>query len=602
MFRTIVVNRYHTKTSGFPKFLIQITEQKITYELEGKIYKVLHKIKYVIRLYHKSPENIMRMRSNKKTILFPLKIKLLIAITLITITPKDAFSNDNIYTRKSITLVDLIIYDYQWLKMPPEMESGCVKNIKNKIQMERFDVNQISYKSLLEIFRKYKANGTNINLESFVKAELIPEISKILEVKKEIRARGLVTEQEKNSFICVKAKEYGVQMQHMLQVMNSAYIFWPFISNISKENNRIDGGLIIYRIEYDDEYSISKLKTIESFGFGNSLKEASSSLGAKLKLKLLEISDFKLKTQITSVSSKTIGFNIGTKEGLKIDQPFYIGEWIQKPGKPMELKKTGFVRVQNIADNMTNTAAESHAYIIKGGDISKGMTLIEHPSVGVDLAIKPETYKIKLEEGYLHEYGYSALFLPNVEMKYSGVDISLNINRSRRTGQSQKFLVFGFSYGKTKSNIPFLQAKFDNWSKLGIHLGTIKKYYFGQFAIHHEFAMGFDYMKLNPIVDDFYYVGVYLLKAKCHVGIEYALSIDCNLGAFVGLNINPGINVWDISLDVDEDDNTNYTDYSYKPLSPSMRSISPTLGLYMHYSIPKITAVSIPWLGIYRPE
>ena len=124
-------------------------------------------------------------------------------------------------------------------------------------------------------------------MQKALESYLLPEISRILDVEKEMRARSFVDETEKNSFIAQKAKELGVSADHMLEVMNSAYIFLPNISKLKEKRHKkdandkddkdkvsvdVEGGIIIYKVNYSGDYSIVKMSEISTSGYGSAKK------------------------------------------------------------------------------------------------------------------------------------------------------------------------------------------------------------------------------------------------------------------------------------------------------------------------------------------
>lgn len=104
--------------------------------------------------------------------------------------------------------------------------------------------------------------------------------------------------------------------------------------------------------------------------------------------------DLKVRSQILQTSP--IRARIGTKEGLHLDRRYDAMELIQV-GDKIEAKRRGSVRATpHIMDNKGNFASglevindstTSRFYQYAGGRITDGMTLVEHPELGIMFAV-----------------------------------------------------------------------------------------------------------------------------------------------------------------------------------------------------------------------
>jgi len=92
-----------------------------------------------------------------------------------------------------------------------------------------------------------------------------------------------------------------------------------------------------------------------------------------------------LRTQVLEVSGSNIGFNLGRKEGVHIDDRYVIGEMVMNSKGELSFQKDGFARVSKIGDNIQNPRAMSYGYGVIVGDWAPGMTLIEYPTLSLDI-------------------------------------------------------------------------------------------------------------------------------------------------------------------------------------------------------------------------
>ena len=56
-----------------------------------------------------------------------------------------------------------------------------------------------------------------------------------------------------------------------------------------------------------------------------------------------------------------------------------------------------------VSDNRTSTGQLSSAWVIKKGDWVRGMMIIEHPRLGIDIAVKPRWFNMNIKEGSIFQ-------------------------------------------------------------------------------------------------------------------------------------------------------------------------------------------------------
>ena len=122
-----------------------------------------------------------------------------------------------------------------------------------------------------------------------------------------------------------------------------------------------------------------------------------------LQVRTREIDMFKLQSPIAEFVKRTIRFPLGKAEGIKMDEPFFVGEWMELNDGKIRFEKSGFVRVGTVSDNRTSTGQLSSAWVIKKGDWVRGMMIIEHPRLGIDIAVKPRWFNMNIKEGSIFQ-------------------------------------------------------------------------------------------------------------------------------------------------------------------------------------------------------
>ncbi len=538
------------------------------------------------------------------------------------------FAQGERYTRKSIAFVDALMVTNNDLRISPADEQYFLNTINDGIRISRFDYNPLP-DTLRHTFKEQlRAQGavTETELTQLIEATIVPEIVRILDVEKEIRAQNLVDETQRNSFIVLKAKEMGVTAEQLEQVMNSSYIYLPFISDYKVSRPKDDknltvsvrGGLFWYHIVPGDDPRIEKLVTLHTEGTGSAekdkhnaeseaLRQAASTIAMNLQVLTRDIKIFRLRTPIASVERRTVKFPLGKAEGIKLDEPFFVGEYVETNSGKIRFQKSGFVRVSTVADNRENSRQLSAAYAIQKGDWVKGMTMIEHPRLGIDVALKPRWFQINSKSGFVmnSDEGFIAYF-DDYKGGTIGLDLDLHMNIASLTKKRQSFLVLG----GTASLIPIESRIFDfafwddyyNWKDhipakswvAGLfygYVGYLKRIYLGPLAIHGEACLGTQIASIGKVRGSDYYTGEkvtisnYTVGTRLNVGLEYAINIDCNIGITAGVQAFPPLDWWTVKYDDEEIDIDNESGW----IAPQFYSYSPTYGIYIHYSIPTLS-------------
>ncbi len=525
------------------------------------------------------------------------------------------------YQRKSIAYVDALLLTDKATALPAGYERYLLSTIHDNIRLSRFDYNQLP-DNLQQRFRNTISGRTftEYELGDLISRELGPAIIQVLDIEKEARAQNLLSEAQRNSFIVLKAKEMGITAEQIEQVLNAAYLYVPFLSNyqVSKPKDdkditvTIEVGLIYYHLITGDEPRFDKVTSIRSSGAGSAdknktydmndgtisaveyaFRSAVHSVAMNLQVMTRDISLFRLKAPIAAIERRTVHFPLGRKEGIHLDEPFYVGEYFQKSDGKVKFQKSGFVRVSTVADDNQPGRQLSTAYAIKKGDWSKGMTLIEHPRLPLDFAVKPRWFDLTMDEGVFASDKFLVVF-SDYKGICVGADFDLQINIAELTKKRQSFLVLGGTVGAASVKSAVYSTIWDfifpDERSVAIvvdgYAGYLRRFYLGPLALHYEGLLGVQRLILSDTYDHKpVSIANNTVGLRLNLGLEYALNIDTNLGLFAGLQIFPPLDLWTIKYKDKEIDVDNLANFA----APRIYSLSPTFGLYIHYSLPSLS-------------
>jgi hypothetical protein len=327
------------------------------------------------------------------------------------------------YERKSISYVDVLLVSNPEIKIEGKQASYLIKKLREYIEMPRFDYNPIPEELVADFKSELESRGSSISLDEIVellKEKFVPKIIEILDIEKEIRAQGLLTEAQRNSFIATKAKSLGITAEQAMKIMNSAFIYVPVISKYNTYTDRINqiytvdlnAGVFWYRVVYhesgDADLKLLIKKETKGIGVAGLNKElkhegekvdykeyafrtAAIALARDIQVVVRDIPEFRLGAQVIEVYSNAISFPMGKREGIKIDDGFDLVELQENPDGGVIQKKIGFARVTQVVDNRSNPNRFSKARVIIGRGLEPGIYVSERPRLPIDLLVNFKT-------------------------------------------------------------------------------------------------------------------------------------------------------------------------------------------------------------------
>ncbi len=489
------------------------------------------------------------------------------------------------YFKRTITYYDMALIANPTIKnLPSDFARRYLASvIASKIVLPRFFWESLPEVTILKFSEvaKTKRYQSVEKISEDVQKYLAPELVKILDINKEIKALQLVSEADRNRFIATKAKALGIDAEKLERVMNSGYIAIPFIDEFTFKRDTIKviedkkevripgikvelmGGLAFFRVNFvNNEYSIKFSYEVRDEGSGFVAEDAktvlspvdsafiiaSKRIALSFEVAVREI--FKLSAPIISAGFNYVWFDLGKREGILVDDGFDVFEFVETPDGQMVPQNVGFVRVTKVADN-TKTKSASTAQIIIGSlfgskRIVRGMFVEERPRFPFDIVLGLNAYPVKLGavKANISNFGVPGTQLPDndtLEVKKEGLlaytgRINLNINVGRYSGVPQFWFTMDANVGVLPVDIKFFGNDVKSAIFGSLNLGFMRKFYFRRLALTFELKSGLSNFKFDT---------------KVKIGsdsVEYALSPRnwvFGIGPGVGFEfvINPDVNI-----------------------------------------------------------
>jgi len=497
---------------------------------------------------------------------------LLIFVLLFTVAVS---AQERKYQRKSVSSLGLL--NLSFVEVPNEMVEN---RINYHIQLPRFDYNTLSDSALSAYRERLSAlgfrNASPSQITAILNETIIPQVSAAVRAVAEERALGNLKEEDLAMAAANKLKGSGLTASDILKVLNAAYLYAPVITTYSEsldeEKNltvKISGYILWFRVKTNPDGSSEAVflqgSAVEQSGMamasttetyetrrrklqGNEFARLSAidAWAKNLSVAMRRLSDFQVSAEILSISGATPEANIGTREGVELDDGYYAEELFENSRGELEERIIGFFRVASVGDNRKNPSATSTFYPHITSGVERGVLLKEHPQFGLDVAVRPKFFRFRLSKEttplrreMLGEYGvdeFSSSFPPPLAFalkedvtEASGVELGFHYNLAKQTGVRQLFATadFGFAVGNTS----FTPAAPNGISALiaSAYGGGMKKFWLRRTNFYIGGSLGVDGLFLsvgNTGEGDLESLSFVTLSLRADFGVEYMLTPD----------------------------------------------------------------------------
>ncbi len=529
------------------------------------------------------------------------------------------------YERKSISYISAVyIPRSEAYELHGDEVEYLVNTVEEYIAMPRFDFNELPQEITGDLVKRARRmQGLSLGeLEQALNETVVPVIVDILNTQMEIRARDLVTEEQKQQFIATKAQGYGITADQLETVMNSAYIYIPYVDRVRFEKDdgtitfHINGGLFWYHVEtLETKPQVESILKQESYSMGQgkgdnrytykgrmlngekfALYSAIDNFARNLQVATRSIPDFTLSGFVQYVQGPRLEFNLGRKEGVMVDDGFYIGEQQENSEGTLEMERVGFVRTVTVGNNTNDDYAFSKAAAVIGGRFARGMAIIEHPRLPIDVVLRPRVYQMHITPGEVGiQWPWSggdilrATFSEAYDKYTFGLDLEANYHIGRWMDIPMLLMGIGGTFspvpmiiemeildGVTHKTIPFAYQ---------LHFGLAKKYFYKRLGFVLSGKLGASVLSASEkVFDHTISLSNRTAGGIFQLGLEYVASPDFYLGGYAGYQFFPRSPVW--TFDVDDDSIPLWNGGS--EIRPEFDANGITIGLYLHYQPPAL--------------
>ena len=511
-------------------------------------------------------------------------------------------AQQGIYKKKSVSSLDAV-----WIK------PGAAKNtdvnikilndfMKFYIEIPRFDFNKLSKSQVRSFIDKANAldEVSSEKLSEVMESTIIKDIIDVLndpEIQK-MRSENFKDESDFESFAATKAKSLSLTSEQLGQLMNSAYIYLPYITSIETKQEKNDleidmsGGIIWWKVNVSSDGTVNvdevlnaetsssnvidlkskniitgKTETYDEYSFGDKSYKttpqtyvqggAMLAFAKNLNVKTRELSDFKLQAQIIEKDRRSYGFQLGLGDGLHLDDPMFLVEFSEDSEGNEKIDKIGFLRVSKSADNKEDQSALSSATQLYGDNGDVGSVVMEHPRLGMDVRFRLGMKSgLNVEPAHFLYMSYGGLIEEPAESAFMmGLDFSYNL--APIIGVSQTFLDLGFNLGVLNTELTDFAID-QQWAPFmwDVGMGLSKKIWFGRMSVPFGIAGKWQAITIaNTEEESLSFSGA---GVTASVGFEYMINADIIFHA--GIDYNYALPISSIIYINSDGDEVDYSD------------------------------------------
>ncbi len=559
---------------------------------------------------------------------------------------------DKPYQKKVVSFVNTVLAPNSYGFTSRHKESMTAA-VSSAVTLERFSYAPLPGSVVQEFAEKSggKKYYTAAGVRPIVEQSLAPSLLSLLDLNKEMLSKENLTEAERNSFLATKAQAAGLSASQLENILNSGFFYIPYVEQYERSSVRgerdkkNDEGKVIGKIQYT-EYTV-KLKLgllwykmnvdrsntptivyigtaqgwgdddpierseqvddgVESDGewiaFSSAVATSAINIGNETK----KLREFNLTGGVAEVTAMGIRVSIGTREGVGLDDAYWVEEQEETESGEIKTVERGFVKIREVGDNKRNASAFSYAQTITGSGYSPGLSVREIPQLGINGIVGFGRVPIVIS-GFRSNFGLPkhdfVMHVTGETKDAYGPTAALQMSLANATGISELWFHLGAAAGFVSVPGNFYIDKYEanglstvDTSEIGVNLtgnisiGFVKKYYFRRFGfflgtaakLHLTYlsATGND----NTLKDLTYTMMNRQFGFDGRAGLEIFLTPGLSIGAGAEYILAGRNNTWSVTV-TDADNNDTKLDEVQGPIT-SYKGVS-WFG-WINYSLPSL--------------
>ncbi len=555
------------------------------------------------------------------------------------------------YKKKTVSFVDKVVVPSN-VTLTPSQTDYIKKTVARNINFARFN-----YAPLPDtVTASFSSEVGNVSrptpeiIRPIMDKTLAPQLMQLLDVNKELLSKQNLSEAERNTFLATKAQAAGLSASQLEAILNSGFFYIPYADSYSRKIERgfrevkNDKGKVIRRIpltEYSHSLQLGLLwyklnvdrnnkasvvfvggaqgwkdepivrsemhedetfegKKIDDDGTEdyNAFKAAVDVSCFNIQLETKKMEAFRLVGEVSEATYFGVTLNLGNKEGVGLDDTYWVEEFEESATGEIVKDKRGFVKIREVGDNKRDENATSYAQTITGSNYSQGLTVTELPLLGLNGLVGFGRFPVTISQfdntnSWFMKQGTNFAAKINSESKSAyGATLSLETDLANATKITELWAHIGGAIGITSIDGRIFTSDISDSVDIGasltgyVNLGIVKKFYFRRFGLLFQadakYAM--TYISVSGKDNSTYKLTNGNLGLDGRAGLEIYLSPVLSFGAGAEYNVFGVSNSWSaVVTDKDNKDNKNSD-----ATGPEIKYSGIGAYLWINYSLPSL--------------
>jgi hypothetical protein len=529
--------------------------------------------------------------------------------------------------------------------------------LSRSVRLDRF-----SYAALpghvVRNFSAEAASASNVSAErirSIVERTLAPEFLSILDINKELLSKQNLSEADRNTFLATKAQSAGLSASQLESILNSGFFYVPYVEyykrNISRGERDIKNdegkvirkqkfttfehelkvGLLWFRLSVDrsNTPSVSYIGTAKGWrndpvsrsddqddgtdgnadweAFTSAVNVSALNVGNETK----KMDEFTLSGGITEVSSFGVNLNLGTREGVGLDDSYWVEEDVEDEAGNIGKERRGFIKIRRVGNNRADESAFSYAQTITGSNYSPGLSVKEIPMIGINALFGLGSLPVKIApfDNRATKFALSnddfAVAVTGETKNAIGPFFWFQGNMAPGTSISELWLHAGAAIGFLSVEGKFYLPKYtssgafagtDSSNDIGASLsgyaniGLVKKFYFRRFGLVLQADLKYWMTNLSATGKDkndndlTYSLTQDAFGIDTKIGLEIYLTPMLSIGGGAEYNMFPTSNSWTAKVTDKDNNDTKNSD----AVGPDTKYSGLGIYLWINYALPSL--------------
>jgi hypothetical protein len=577
------------------------------------------------------------------------------AVIVVVLSSAMVFAQSG-YKKKVVSYVNTVVVSPS-AGLSTTQKEYISTTLSRSVQMERFGYAALPPATVERFAGEVSGiSGTSSEqVRAIVERTLAPDLVTLLDINKELLSKQNLSEAERNTFLATKAQAAGLSASQLESILNSGFFYVPFVEHYARNTRRGERdikndegkvvrkqkfttyehemkiGLLWFKLNVDrannasiafvgaakgwSSSPISRSEDQDDGEDGNADWEAFSSAvdvsAVNVGTATKRFDEFQLTGGVTEVTTFGVRLNLGTREGVGIDDSYWIEEMVEDEDGNVSKERRGFVKIRRVGNNRQDESAHSYAQTITGTNYSPGLTVKEIPMIGINavfglasLPVNIAPFDNRTTLFSLDKHDFAVNVTSEVKNAF-GPFVWFQGNIANGTNVSELWLQGGAAIGFLSIDGKFYLPEYnsigvrtgtDSLNDIGasvsgyVNIGILKKYYFRRFGLVLQADLKYWMTYLSATGKDredndlTYVLSQDAFGMDAKLGLEMYITPMLSIGGGAEYNIFPTTNSWSATVtDKDNNDTKNRN-----AVGPDTKYSGLGFYLWFNYALPSL--------------